>query len=165
MEHKRATKNGDISNHISEYHRQTKHKIEWDSAECITYSTNYQQRLTLVSWYTNSEKDLRTDVQSYLHLTNESHMTSNETDQQTIDGSETPKQQPTNHHNFYISSTNLITTKLTNQNQDRRHKYHHLTTTLHLTLKMTTAQVVETSVNNNSLSKGYPHLEARQTND
>ena len=32
-------------------------------------------------------------------------------------------------------------------------------TTLHLTLKMTTAQVVETSVTNNSLSKGYPHPE------
>ena len=37
------------------------------------------------------------------------------------------------------------------------HKYHHLTMTLHLTLKMTTAQVVETSVINNSLPKGYPH--------
>ena len=46
-------------------------------------------------------------------------------------------------------------TKLTNQNLDQRHKYHHLTTTLHLTLKMTTAQVVETSVTNNSL----PHPE------
>ena len=27
----------------------------------------------------------------------------------------------------------------TNQNQDQRHKYHHLTTSLHLTLKMTTS--------------------------
>ena len=52
-----------------------------------------------------------------------------------------------------------MTTKLTNPNHDQRHKYHHLTTTLHLTLKMTTAQVVETSVTNNSLSKGYPHLD------
>ena len=34
---------------------------------------------------------------------------------------------------------------------------HNLTTTLHLTLKMTTAQVVKTSVTNNSLSKDYPH--------
>ena len=32
-----------------------------------------------------------------------------------------------------------------------------LTMTLHLTLKMTTAQVVEMSVTNNSLSKDYPH--------
>ena len=31
-----------------------------------------------------------------------------------------------------------------------------LTTTLHLTLKMTTAQVVETSVTNNNLSEDYP---------
>ena len=35
----------------------------------------------------------------------------------------------------------------------------HLTTTLHLTPKMTTAQVVETLVTNNSLSKDYPHLD------
>ena len=37
------------------------------------------------------------------------------------------------------------------------HKYHHLTMTLHLTLKMTTAQVVGTSVTNNSLPKDCPH--------
>ena len=36
---------------------------------------------------------------------------------------------------------------------------HHLTTTLHLTVKMTNTQVVKTSVTNNSLSKGYPHPE------
>ena len=56
-EHKWVTKNSDIRNHISEYHRITKHKIDWDSAECITYSTNYQQWLTLKSWYTNSEQE------------------------------------------------------------------------------------------------------------
>ena len=39
----------------------------------------------------------------------------------------------------------------------QRHKHHHLTTTLHLTLKITTAQVVETSVTNNSLSNHYLH--------
>ena len=105
------------------------------------------------------EKNLWTDVNSYLHLTNDSCMTSNETDQQTIDGSKTAKPQPTNHHNFYIPRTNLITTKLTNQNQDHRHKYHHLKTTLHLTLKLTTAQVLETSVTNNSLSKDYLHTD------
>ena len=39
--------------------------------------------------------------------------------------------------------------------------------TLHLTLKMTTAQVVETSVTNNSLSKDYLHLDdhAKQITD
>ena len=80
--------------------------------------------------------------------------------QQTIDGSKiTAKQQPTNHYNFHVLTTNHITTKLTYQNQDQRHKYHHLTTTLKLTLKMTTAQIVETLVTNNSLSKDYPHPE------
>ena len=56
-EHKRATKNGDKTNHIAEHHRQTKHNIDWDSAKCITYSTNYKQRLTLESWYTNLEQN------------------------------------------------------------------------------------------------------------
>ena len=52
-EHKRATRNGDVNNHISDHHRLTNHRIDWDSAECLTYSTNYFQRLTLESWYTN----------------------------------------------------------------------------------------------------------------
>ena len=102
--------------------------------------------------------NLWTDVNSYLHLTNNSYMTWNETNKQTIDGLKiTAKQQLTNHYNFHVLMTNHITTKLTYQNQDQRHKYHHLTTTLHLTLKMTTTQVVEMSVTNNSLSKDYHH--------
>ena len=52
-EHKRATRNGDLNNHIAEHHLQTKHQIDWDSATCITYSTDYYQRLTLGSWFTN----------------------------------------------------------------------------------------------------------------
>ena len=35
----------------------TKHKIDWDSAEDVTYRTNYLQCLTLESWYTNSEQE------------------------------------------------------------------------------------------------------------
>ena len=54
---KRMTMNGDIRNHISEHHRLTKHRIDWNSAECVSYSTNYQQRLALESWYTNSEQE------------------------------------------------------------------------------------------------------------
>ena len=30
--------------------------IDWDSATCITYSTDYYQRLTLESWFTNLEQ-------------------------------------------------------------------------------------------------------------
>ena len=54
--HKQATRNGDINNHIAEHHLQTKHQIDWDSATCITYSTDYYQRLTLESWFTNLEQ-------------------------------------------------------------------------------------------------------------
>ena len=52
-EHKLATRNGDVNNHIAEHHLKTKHQIDWDSATCITYSTVYYQRLTLESWFTN----------------------------------------------------------------------------------------------------------------
>ena len=55
-EHKRATRNGDANNHIAVHHQLTKHNIDWDSAQCLTYSTNYFQRLTLESWYTNLEQ-------------------------------------------------------------------------------------------------------------
>ena len=55
-EHKRATRNGDFNNNIAEHHLQTNHRIDWDSAECVIYSTDYYQRLTLESWFTNLEQ-------------------------------------------------------------------------------------------------------------
>ena len=57
-EHKRATTNDDVNNHIAAHHLQTKHQIDWDSATCITYSTDYHQRLSLESWFTNLEQML-----------------------------------------------------------------------------------------------------------
>ena len=56
-EHKRATRNRDVNNHIAEHHLKTKHQIDWDSATCITYSTDYYQRITLESWFTNLEQN------------------------------------------------------------------------------------------------------------
>ena len=35
-EPKRATRNGDVNNHIAEHHLLTKHQIHWDSTTCIT---------------------------------------------------------------------------------------------------------------------------------
>ena len=55
-EHKRATRNGDVNNHIAVHHQLTDHNIDWDTTQCLTYSTNYFQRLTLESWYTNLEQ-------------------------------------------------------------------------------------------------------------
>ena len=54
-EHKWATRNAAVDNHISGHHLQTKHQIDWDSATCITYSTHCYQWLTLESWFTNLE--------------------------------------------------------------------------------------------------------------
>ena len=50
---KQATRNGDVNNHIAEHHLQTKDRIDWGSAARITYFTDYYQRLTLESWFTN----------------------------------------------------------------------------------------------------------------
>ena len=56
-ENKRATKKGDIyNNNIAEHHLKTSHAIDWDSATCLTYSTDYYQRITLESWFTNLEQ-------------------------------------------------------------------------------------------------------------
>ena len=55
-ERKRATRNGDVNNHIADHHLQTKHQIDWDSATCITYSTDCYQRLTLERWFINIEQ-------------------------------------------------------------------------------------------------------------
>ena len=43
----------DANNHSAVHHQLTNHNIDWDSAQCLTYSTNYFQLLTLESWYTN----------------------------------------------------------------------------------------------------------------
>ena len=50
---KRATRKGDVNNHIAEHHWLTNHTIDWDSVQYLTYSTNYFQWLTLESWFTN----------------------------------------------------------------------------------------------------------------
>ena len=54
--HKQATKKGDLNNNIAEHHLKTSHTIDWDSATCIAYSTDYYQRITLESWFTNLEQ-------------------------------------------------------------------------------------------------------------
>ena len=55
-EHKQALRKGDVNNHIAKLHRLTNHTIDWDSAQCLTYSTDYFQRLTLESLFTNLEQ-------------------------------------------------------------------------------------------------------------
>ena len=46
-EHQTAT------NNIAQHHRKTGHDINWDSATCLTHSTDKDQRLTLEIWFTN----------------------------------------------------------------------------------------------------------------
>ena len=45
-----------VVGNAAEHHLQTDHRIDWDSAECISFSTDYYQRLTLESWFTNLER-------------------------------------------------------------------------------------------------------------
>ena len=48
--------NTDLNNNIAEHHLKTSHAIDWDSAMCLTYSTDYYQRITLESWFINLEQ-------------------------------------------------------------------------------------------------------------
>ena len=107
-EHKRAKREGDVNNHIAEHYRLTNHTIDWDSAQCLTYSTNYFQRLTLESWFTNLEQTslnrcqpLPAPYKQLIHdisITNEPNRTTDPTDLS------------------HLSLTaNNITAKLTNQ--------------------------------------------------
>ena len=41
---------------LSTIYRQLNHRIDWDSAECVTYSSNYYQRILLESWFTNLQQ-------------------------------------------------------------------------------------------------------------
>ena len=50
-EHKRATKNDSATNHSAVHHQMTNYNIDWDFAQCLSYSSNYFHRLTLESWY------------------------------------------------------------------------------------------------------------------
>ena len=43
----------DLNNNIAEQHLKGSHIIDWDPATCLTYSTNYLQRIKLESWFTN----------------------------------------------------------------------------------------------------------------
>ena len=44
------------NNHIAEHHLHTNQRIDWDSAEYVTYSRDYYKRLTLEGWFTNLEQ-------------------------------------------------------------------------------------------------------------
>ena len=46
----------DESRHKLQHHLKTSRTIDWDSATCATYSTDYYQRITLESWFTNLEQ-------------------------------------------------------------------------------------------------------------
>ena len=41
---------------IAVHHKLTNRNIDWDSAQCLTYSTSFFQRLLLESWYTNLDQ-------------------------------------------------------------------------------------------------------------
>ena len=89
--HKQAMRNGDANNHIAVHHQLTNHNIDWDSTRCLTYSTNYFQRLILDSWFTDLEQmplnrcqQLPAPYKRLIHDRNETDKwTSNRPDQTT----------------------------------------------------------------------------------
>ena len=88
----RHARNGDVqtANHIAEHYSQTKHQIDWNAATCITYSTDYYQRLALESWFTNLEqKRHRIVVNSYHHRTKDLLKDSGKTNYESMTGQPT----------------------------------------------------------------------------
>ena len=108
-EHKKALRKGDVNNHIAKHHRLTNHTIDWDSAQCLAYSTDHFPRLTLESWCT--------DVNHYRYYTNDSFTTSTlQTNEQNDLTSLTDRDRPITTDLRHLSLTaDNITAKLTNQ--------------------------------------------------
>ena len=77
-EHKQATKKGDLNNKIAKHHLKTSHTITWDSATCLTYSTDYSQRTTVQSWLeqrTNCPQSLSTSSRTLQTFTQQETVT------------------------------------------------------------------------------------------
>ena len=117
-EHKLATRKGNVNNHIAEHHRLTNHTIDWDSAQCLTFSTNYFQQWSwkadLLTW----NRLPSTGVNLYRHHTNDSFTTliHDKWTQQNDLTSLTDPNRPimTDVHHLSLIANN-ITAKLTNQ--------------------------------------------------
>ena len=119
-EHKRATRNDDANNHIAVHHQLTNHNTDWDSAQCLTCSTNYFQRLTLESWYTNIEQTPlnrcqttypwpKRNRQTDFKQTDLTMRTKNRPIWLTIDGSKPPNDWwQTLHESFMAKLTNQV---------------------------------------------------------
>ena len=124
----------------------------------LTYCTKYYQRFTLESWSTNLEQTTLNRCQllpaPYKRL---------------LDRKPQPRacsfsayniaaiftgQKCTNHHSPSII-TNHITLPTTNHNKDQSITTFVCFSNRHLTLKMTSAQDIDTPVNSNSLSQDY----------
>ena len=74
-EHRRETRNDNVSNHIARHHLPTKHQIDWGSATFITYSTDYYHRLTLEKWFTNVEQTNRSQQLLTTYWRNQAKLT------------------------------------------------------------------------------------------
>ena len=117
-EHKLATRKGDVNNHIAEHHRLMNHTIDWDSAQCLTFSTNYFQQWSwkadLLTW----NRLPSTGVNHYRHHTNDSFTTliHDKWTQQNHLTSLTDPNWPimTDVHHLSLAANNIMA-KLTNQ--------------------------------------------------
>ena len=173
-EHKRTTRNGDVNNLIAEQLLQTKHQIDWDSVTCIMYSTDYYQRLTLESWFTNLEQKLLNRNQQFLApfrrlIDKIKRMTGELTIWLTMDGCLTATIDGSKCNNYITSLHSQLHHGLTDRWPTTCHDVIDQSgqciipstdaIQLTLTLGMTTTQVVETSVtvNNNSPIQDYIH--------
>ena len=175
------------NNYIAVHHQLTSHCCtsstdkpqHWVRLCSVPDNTSYFQRLTLESWYTNLEQTPINRCQQLPapykstgtkstngRLTDRLNSTNNRQTKNrpiwpltmiwlTIDRSK-----PTNDwwQTFeFHQIPSLLNWPIIFNGADLQH--HRLSNSIHLTLKMTCAQVVETSVTNNSSFQNYPHLD------
>ena len=136
---------------MAEHHRQTKHNIDWDSAACVTYSTNHKQRLTLGSWFTNLEPEPLNRSQqlstSYKRLIQNLRQTAKQYTYSTNADDAYPQTPNLPQLPIHMMSWTSYINRLTVPDYST-----------FSTLKMTTDEAVETSVTN-SLSQDYTNVD------
>ena len=167
-EHKRATKNGDIRNHISEHHQLTIYKIDWDCVECVTHKlpTTTDIRNLVHKLRTKTSQQLPAPYKRLIHDLKRNRQTNN----RRIENNSNSNRLITTTFTFWRIDVLTFWRPITSQqNWPIRTKTRDINTIIwrwpfHLILKMTTSQVVETSVTDNNLYKDYlqPDHHAKQ---
>ena len=140
--------------------------LDWETAQGLTYSTNYFSnwlwKAGTLKLRPNASNKMSTTTGT-LQTTYPRHKWNWQTDQLNLTNNrpisnrqmETDLWLMTNFAQVFQPIQSWLNWPISFNEPDLQHNL--LKNTIHLTMKMTSAQVVETSVTNNSSSQNYPH--------